>query len=345
MRRTTSETLTKKYNCFVECGQDITAAAKKLGIAYGTLERDLRQYRQMQKADITSKIIIDGIKAEEHVDIDEIRDYLYKISDRAASKVHRLTHQTIEVPYESFVLCMISDMHIGGKSDYRQIDRDVELITNHDRAFAILAGDDLDNFIIGKLVNIQRAQPTTGDMELRYCKHILQQLAPSTLVYVSGNHNKWSKKLTGHDLFRELFTDFPMLFDNDEVRFKLKTPHIEEKWLVRHRFKWGSIFNPTHGQEVNWERGDYDFDVVMGGHTHIATLFREFIKHDKLKLAIQLGTYKMLDDFQQEMNFPRSYSQSRGSASIVYHKGHKFYCRSIEQGIALYDTLATLPNS
>lgn len=265
---------------------------------------------------------IEGITAEENVDFEkEIMPYLEKIGQRALGKNQRERTQKIKVKgFAPFAIVMLSDVHGGGKTDYTKLREDIDIIRNEERMYAILAGDETDNFIMGKLMSIQKEQPTTFDMEFRFLKWYLESLQDSLIAVCSGNHNNWSRKLSGIDTMRELLQGVPSLYDTDQVVFDLEYfGGMAHKYMVRHKYRHSSIFNPTHGQEVFWERGGVDFDVSIGGHTHVATLCRPFVKHDKKRFAVLLGTYKVRDGYQREIGFAPTYSKSRGSGALVYH--------------------------
>jgi len=259
-----------------------------------------------------------GVLARERVNIDEIYPYLEKVGERAKEKNRIEDNQSIRMPNKPFMVALLSDIHGGAKSDYEAIKRDVELIKSDPDIYAILAGDLTDNFIIGKLQSIQREQSTTFDMETRFLIWFIKSISESLIAVVSGNHDNWTRRMSGIDEMRNLLRNTLCLYDTQQSLFTIEWSGHKSKVLVRHRYKHGSIFNPTHGMEVFWERGGLDFDIAIGGHTHIATLCRPFIKHDKKRYAILLGTYKLRDDYAKEIGVARTHSDSRGSGALVF---------------------------
>ena len=237
----------------------------------------------------------------------------------------------------------MSDIHGGAKSDYAQIEHDIKIIRDTQDMYCILAGDLTDNFIIGKLQSLQKFQSTTFDEEIRFLEWMINILQGSLIAFVSGNHDNWTKKLVAYDFLKQMLKNTPCLFDNNEVRFKLIGDNFSEDWLVRHKMKWSSIFNPTHGGEVMWERGERPFDVVISGHTHIASLYREFIKHDIKRASILLGTYKLRDEYQVELGFAKTHSNSRGSGSLVYDSnGNRHWFDNVIDAVKYLDFLTDL---
>ena len=262
---------------------------------------------------------IQGITADEHVDFEsEILPYLVQIGERAKQKNITDRQQTITVPgNKPFAIALLSDIHGGGKSDYTALKKDMDIIEKTDRMFTATHGDEIDNFISSKLTWIQKEQPTTHDMEIRFLRWFFEKLQGKLLWACSGNHNNWTQKASGIDFLRELLKGVKCLYNSNQIVFDLHWGKHKQTWLVRHKFRHSSIFNTTHGIEVAWERMGMDFDVGVCGHTHIATLCRPFIKQDKVRYAVLLGTYKMRDNYQSEIGFPRSHGT--GSGAFVYN--------------------------
>ena len=287
------------------------------------------------------KPVVSGVTAKDKVQKDFVRDVLPELKKigkaaKAANKAE--DNQTITMPEGPFAIAMMSDVHGGAKADYEAIERDVNAVRDTEDMYAILAGDLTDNFIIGKLNAIQKDQHTVFSDEVLFIQWFISNLRDSLIAFVSGNHDNWTKKLTARDHLKELLGDAPALFDNHQVRFSLKQNGEVEKWLVRHKFKYSSVFNATHGMQVTWDRGEKPFDVVLGGHTHIASLCNEFLKHDKKRYAVLLGTYKLRDEFGLEHGFPKTHSATAGSGVFVYDGyGDKYWCDTIQKGQKLLE--------
>jgi predicted phosphodiesterase len=272
------------------------------------------------------EVQIQGITAEERTDFEgDIMPYLKTIGRKAKEKTELEKRQVITMPNRPFAIALLSDIHGGGKTDYEALEQDIKIIESTDDMYVGNAGDDTDNFVYGKLQFIQREQPTTFDMEVRFLEWLADKLKPHLLFWLSGNHNVWTKKASGIDFIRGLLQNEKCLYDTAQMAFTLKWGDHQQKWMVRHKWKYTSVFNPTHGLEVGWERIGENYDVAVGGHTHIATLCREFVKEEQKRFAILLGTYKIRDNFAREMGFARSYGT--GSGAMVYNTdGRSFWC-------------------
>jgi hypothetical protein len=284
---------------------------------------------------------IEGRTAEERVNFEgDIMPYLKKIGERAKQKTIDEGKQIITMPNKPFALAILSDIHAGGKADYTAIEADVNLITSTDGMYVGNLGDDTDNFINAKLQWIQKEQPTTFDMETRFLEWLFKKLSGNILFWVSGNHNNWTKKASGIDFIREGLMGTHCLYDSNQIFFTLKWGNNEQRWLVRHKWKFSSILNPTHGIEVGWERVGLNFDVGCGGHTHIATLCRPFVREGKKRFAVLISTYKIRDNFGREMGFANSVGN--GSGAFVYHPdGRSFWCEDL---LTARDLLRTWQN-
>ena len=98
----------------------------------------------------------------------------------------------------------------------------------------------------------------------------------------------------------------------------------------RHRWKYSSVFNVTHGIEVGWERGGVDFDLALGGHTHVGTFCRPFLRHGKMRLAVLTGTYKTNGEYGRELGLPLPHGT--GSGAHVFFPGEPpLFCQTVQR--------------
>ena len=314
------------FELYPRQAEDITNAdyikrvANLSGPNYRSLETHF--YRHIKDIEIKEPLII-GKTAYEATDFGDIKDYFLKVSDKAEEKNIVEENQKIYLPELPCWLVLLADIHGGGKCNYRQLFDDLELVENTDGIYCGVCGDITDNFIIGKLASIQNKQPTTFAMEERFAEWFIDKIKSKLLFWVSGNHDNWTYKLCGRDIYKIYLKDVNCLYDRQQIVFDLIKGNFSERVLIRHKYKWKSTFNISHGQEVSWDRGDINYDIVIGGHYHQATLFREFIKQGKKRLAIVMGTYKIKDEYAEELGVPKSYGT--GSCMLVYDKNYNRY--------------------
>ena len=225
----------------------------------------------------------------------------------------------------------MSDTHFGSPStDYRAAKADAEIIGKTPGLYASFHGDALDNWIIGRLQANQRSQVVGYEAERQLFFNWVDLMAGKWLWFVPGNHDLWSYKLSGIDMFRDKLRRVKVLYDRHEIFLTLKVGSASWRILIRHKWRGSSVFNATHGIEVSWERRGLDFDIGIGGHTHIATLYREFIRHDKKRMAILTGAYKMDGDYGRELGFAEPVGRGCG-AVIFFPTGESHWCRTLTE--------------
>lgn len=241
---------------------------------------------------------------------------------RSEAEQHHRAHRSILLPPEPIGIALTSDTHFGNPAcDYLGAKADAELIRDTEGMYAIFNGDGIDNWgAQAKLLQLQRTQAVSYPQEVQLLDEYMKILADKLLVVVSGNHELWTYKAAGIDLLRHCLQIKPMIYEPFHARFDVKWgrgySHVL-RFLVRHKWKGYSIFNPTHGLEQGGYRMGEDIDVAVGGHTHIGTLFREFVSYKQKRLAILIGTYKVHDKFGEEVGFAPAYG--RGCGALLLH--------------------------
>lgn len=258
-----------------------------------------------------------GTIPKHDVDITDLLPYFNKIADRATAKNERQQNQAITLPPAPCAVALFGDQHFGGKCDYPRLHADAELVATTPNMYAVQVGDVADNFIIGKLVAIQKQQATTFDQEARFAIWWVRRIGPSMLAWCGGNHESWTRKVSGIDFWRTALQDCLCLYDPHQIRFKLCQGDHSWQVMIRHKWRHSSIFNATHGIEVGWERVS-SFDIGVGAHTHVATLCRPFVREGIRRYAVLLGTYKLRDEYARELGFAQTAPDSNGSGAFVF---------------------------
>ena len=251
--------------------------------------------------------IVIGVTAEQQADPSEMaRVWAAAIAhcDCEAERARQRKNQRIVFPPEPFALALLGDTHVGDSGvDYRALRRDAEIIRDTPGMSAIFGGDSTNNWIIGKLQALQRNELLSHDTAWSLFLDWFDMIGSKWVAVIAGNHNAWTSKVAGFDPLARHLQNALCLYDPDEIVFALECGDFRQRWKVRHKWRGSSIFNPTHGQEVGWERGDDDYDVAVGFHTHNGTLFREFMKHGRRRYAVQMGAYKLRDRYGVEIGF------------------------------------------
>lgn len=272
----------------------------------------------LQKSN-TSRVapLIVGVRANETRDDAALLERAYRMQDAHARLMQRKRDQSITLQNEPVGVAFLSDVHFGAPgTDYRTAFEDARLIRDTPGMHAVFHGDGVDNFIVGRLSKINFSRELTIDDEWRLLKLWVNTIGDKWVAAVSGNHDQWTNATAGIDYLRSIMSAWGPLYDNDDCVFTLRVG--ENEWVVRVRHKWrgSSIYNPTHGIEVGWERAGQDFDIGVGGHTHRGTVIRPFIKHKRERFAVLTGAYKLEDSYGRQEGFAPVHST--GAAAILF---------------------------
>jgi len=274
----------------------------------------------------------------------QVWDYVIATQNTIERNAALRTNQRIMIPDPEtpFGIAYFSDLHLGDPAtDYRSIRADAELVASNPRLFAGYHGDGLNNWIIGKLQALQKDEAIPHDQEIVLFADWLRMIGPSMLWVVAGNHDNWTAKLSGLDLPRSLLGDVRVLYDRNEIVFILIWGQCRLVYKVRHKWKYNSIFNVTHSIEVGWQRGDSDFDVGLGGHTHIGTVERPFFRHGRLKRAVLTGTYKVVQTgggYGRELGLASP--MGTGCGAHVFDGADITFCDNLEKAVRLIERLS-----
>lgn len=236
-------------------------------------------------------------------------------------------NQTIDLGNQPTGIAFLSDLHLGNAgTDYAALMKDTKMIAATPGMYASFHGDGIDNWIVSKLQGLQRSQAVSFQTELMLFRRWLELLQEKLLLVVSGNHDNWTNKLSGLDLIPNLLSNTTVLYDPYEIRVTVQCGVGSWETLIRHKWKYSSIFNPTHGIEVGFDRLSKPFDIGVGGHTHIGTLFRPFYRHGKERVALLTGAYKQIDSFAREVGYAET--AHNGCGAIIFLPNGKLWYNS-----------------
>lgn len=293
-----------------------------------TSTSDESQYETSQ-APVMKPMIV-GVTNNDYIDVDEIWDLAELSFDATLEKEKRRNAQRIEFPSQPIALVLLSDLHIGNIStDYRQLRKDAELIQRTEGMHAIFHGDGIDNWIVPKLQQLQRGQAVNFEQELMLFESWLTMISDKLIAVVSGNHDNWTFSMSGIDIVKRMLKKTKVLYDRDEIRTIISVGNQEWEFCIRHKWLGSSIYNPTHGIE-RYSRMGASFDIGIGGHTHIASLSREFVSNDNRQcMAIITGTYKRYDGFARQLGLPKCPHNGSG-AIILKPDGSALWIRNLE---------------
>jgi hypothetical protein len=267
---------------------------------------------------------IKGLTAEDLSDATSVWEKAIQIQQDTEGIGEKRKEQ--EIKWNSGPRCIVfmSDIHFGaGGVDYLAAQRDAQTIRDTPGMYGIYHGDGMENFVVPKLAHLNRDQPLSHEESLKLHKDWLDTMGKKLVAVVPGNHDLWSHKLVGIDYVRAHLGNHRCLYHKYDVAFDLRIGAARWIMQVRHKWRFNSVFNATHGLQVGWERGDVDYDIAVGGHTHIGTFFNDFWRHGKRRTAVLTGTYKSLyDPFGEEIGFP--HSKDSGCGAIIFYEDGTF---------------------
>lgn len=248
--------------------------------------------------------------------------------DMKMARALEKAHQSIRFPHGPVAIFFVGDQHIGnGGTDVRRMLDEQDLIMATPASYVWQMGDVVDNFVIGRLVaeNWKESAPVWDQWEL--ARYYLNRWGDKLVAVNGGNHDFWHHKVSGIDYTREV-TPSGVLYDADTIRATIHVGPHEFKVWTRHKWRGSSMYNPTHGQERGAREDDPDQDIYVGAHTHTGAVTREFVRKASRKLAIQIGTYKMVDDYAIEKGFPR-HDASTAVGVVLFDDGSFFAASDI----------------
>jgi hypothetical protein len=241
----------------------------------------------------------------------------FKQKHRRAQKKRR---QTIRFDTGPIMIAFVGDQHLGNAgTDVERVFEEQKTIMQTPGAYAWIMGDVVDNFIVGKLKkeNFRPSAPIWEQWQL--AQEYLDRWEDRIIAFVGGNHGAWTMQQTQIDYRRDVCPD-GVLFDGDDVQAEVSVGSASYDVWARHKWKGNSIYNQTHGQERAARFNDPGHDLYVGAHTHEGALYREMIHEGQRKAAVQIGTYKVHDDYARASGFPPS-DMSTACAVVLHDDG------------------------
>lgn len=246
---------------------------------------------------------IEGVTADEDVDIQDIYDRSVKAFERKEKLSQRRKAQTIEFPEKEICIAFGGDEHFGNPgTDVERAFDEAETIAGTPNMYAWKMGDLADNFIIGYLVAKNVEAPIKVIEQWHLAKAYLDIQRQSIIAVLGGNHDAWTALMSHIDQLKSIVPG-GVLYDKDEIKADVFVGDAKFPVWARHKWKGNSIYNDTHGQERAARFDDSSFTIYAGAHVHKGCFFREFQLAGKRKAALLSGTYKMHDDYQRQQGF------------------------------------------
>jgi hypothetical protein len=260
---------------------------------------------------------ISGATAEESFDPEQAIQEQARRFRQKHRRAQKKKSQNIRFDSGPVMIAFVGDQHIGNAgTDIKRVFREQKTIMQTPRAYAWLMGDVVDNFVVGRLKdqNMKPAAPIWEQWQL--AEEYLDRWQDRIVAFVGGNHGAWTMSQTQIDYRRDVCPD-GVLFDGDDVQATLQVGSADYDIWARHKWKGNSIYNQTHGQERAARFNDPNHDLYVGAHTHEGALYREMIHEGQRKAAVQIGAYKVHDDYARSQGFPPSDMST--ACAVIFH--------------------------
>jgi hypothetical protein len=186
--------------------------------------------------------------------------------------------------------------------DIEALERDTTLVRETEGFFAGCIGD-LQNAWVGRLARLYAKQTITAKEAWKLVQWYIKSCPGKWLFVLKGNHDLWAGD---NDLLGWIAAQEDVISEEHQARFALKFPNGREIRLsARHDWPGASMWNPTHGGARAARFTTHDH-IIVSGHRHSGGYQKIYIEaSDIVSHIIQLGAYKIHDDFRNERGFNR----------------------------------------
>lgn len=251
-------------------------------------------------------IVIGNTIAKQQVDVGATIEEIMALYEQKSATEFNRSIQTITFNERYFALVNMADIHFGDYINMQLLKRDSEIVANTPGMYVNFLGDLTDNFVGDWTNSINTNSKITIKQQMALAKWWLEMMASSLVAFTTGNHDEWTQKLAGFDYLFETLNNIKqtVLYDAHEQVFNIA--HFDRNYIVKVRHDWPgkSQSNITYGIEADYKKNE--FDIGIGGHTHKAGLYRQFLGRDeKTCWAIQCGSYKQHDPYARQLGFQK----------------------------------------
>jgi predicted phosphodiesterase len=236
-----------------------------------------------------------------------LEDYFTEVKRRQEfAKANRLRTR-LQVMHQftdkkPIAISFFSDIHLGsGGVDYDALYADTKTVHETDGMYCVFNGDEINNFIIGRLQACSRHDSFQPDDQWIFFRLLVQRLAPKTLAAVRGNHTDWSQMLSDVDIRGEMMAQLNVLDIGHGGRVDIDVAGAEYTVYLRHKARFESSLNMYNAVVRMYEfQGPFDIGVI--GHTHTAGISTQE-RQGRHFTAIRPGSYKVHDEYAEEWGF------------------------------------------
>ena len=211
----------------------------------------------------------------------------------------RQTEVTVRINEDRpFAVAWWGDWHIGSADvDYETFDRHRAIIAEEDGLYWIGAGDYKENALTDGHKGSGYQQLFQPGMQDELLLHWMDELGPSCLALVEGNHDAWDQREVDKSLVEAMAARAGAAYLWYGGVIWIEVGSQRYRWVARHKYKYESSLNTTNAQRnLNIQAGGAD--VVSLAHKHFVD-FHAKQTGGRKTIYIRCGTYKVLDDYGQ----------------------------------------------
>lgn len=197
-------------------------------------------------------------------------------------------------------ITVMADIHWGADYvDYETLERDIDLICNTEGLYVLLAGDAIDNSIkhITAIIN----QGMSPKYQWKWYEDLLARLSSKLIGVIGGNHEAWTRLITGSDPLKQLADLKNVIYDPDQLEFSVGVGNEVYKWLVRHKYRFNSSDNASHSVKKMYDHlKHFEVGAICDKHEYTC---EPFAKNGEMKWAIRPGSYQIFSEFGNTRGF------------------------------------------
>lgn len=286
------------------------------GVAVLSTQRRNKRLDNLEQVEKEASAVI---QQPEHksLTLDECFDEIIRRQDfkeRHSMPMYKEVQHTFKKK-QPIAVSFLSDVHLGASgTDYKQLREDIQTIRDTDGLYVIHNGDEINNFIIGRLTAVSRNDSFQPTEQWWFCKLFFAELASKTLAAARGNHTDWTEMLAAIDYRAEILGDLNILDIGFGGNVVIDVAGAVYTIRLRHKYRYESTLNPFNAI-LRMHEFEGPFDVGVIGHTHVAAI-GEIERQGKNLIAVRPGAYKVKDAYADEWGFPPAQAIS---PTVVLH--------------------------
>lgn len=260
-----------------------------------------RTLRRILKKAVSSEI--EEFEGPAEIDIEELlarRARVYE-AKKANKEAQRVVTRRLKLD-GPFAVAFPADCHLDADgSDVSLAFSHADLLSGVNTGiYGINLGDIWNNWS-GRLARLWADQTTNGKEAQALVRAYLERV--QWLAFQLGNHDAWSPDRS--DIVQEILKNAKVPVAKHQMRLEIQTPSGRPvRIMTRHEHPRNSMWNVTHGVAQKAMLDGWA-NIYIGGHKHVSGYQHGW--HDgfsQMWHAVQVASYKKVDDFAEEIGLP-----------------------------------------